>query len=632
MYNFIITKSIILAMIVFYLVKLILDLKFKQFIKRNTRFISDDNADILKSIKFKWALDPKQQIFNIDNFEYPNGVDFHKPLVEIKQSTPYKFDIYSNGDLLLTRSCLPRYTYTDWGCSKNPSCINKMEDEFVADNTNKYIIFQCAGNGDIKSTYSCYSNESYPLQIPCGDNNPCYNKDDGFVSAVVGNKTYTYTVCKNGLPVTQYCNKYEEFFNFKSKKCDIAPVQCKNLSPDEHVSFDSENYKIFCQKNEFGYLMVNFKKHNIICKPIVGSCVVGSHDEAVCVPGLWTTSPMYRKCINGIWNYFSCIQESNSENTTSNYNQIITDIWDNLHDGVLFVPPKINHSMFDYKSQSCVQFIYDKHFKKVPLLYVDPIMALDDYILPTFQYDIASKTKEVSEKRFTIHYNDYEETDQQSNKNDVYTDYDIQKCTENYDRYIKKNNEKEFLGVITIAYGNVILSCRYKKPINKLIVDTTINTDYWGRQKHGPASFKNKSGIIHRCNSNQTLYKFILTCVDHVCSRSDYFIPSNYNKDIPSVSLTYDSKRLALCSRSGQNIGIMPLKDHKIIGNLKKYCRNKRKVITHPYLNMIYDCDKKSIVNTISQRDKTLDTFIIDKDSIFKNDINAMHLYFLHGN
>lgn len=627
-------KLVLLVFIVFFMVKIVLEIKCKFSLNRQLRFIPSEDV---RSVEFKWLGDPLDKIYTVDTFKFPvekrASVDF-----EIKKTNSKRFDIFLNKKLLVSRQCFDDYVYTNLGCQASSACENKTKHEYVIDKMNKYIIHKCDGNGDILESYACHSkSDQYDLPFPCGDSNICFDKPDGHI--LPGTSTHSYKICSNGMPKERLCDVYEEYFDVSMSKCIQAPDVCKQLNKNESYVYKSS---LVCFKNENGILNVHpFSNNeniedNKICHTVKGNCdPYFSHDSAVLVPKLWTTSQFYKKCIGNFWNLHFC---DSLGCVAFNRNIILKSLEEAIPESIIYMLPNLdNIKVFDEKHQSCVCFDYTKHFlnNEIPLLLTDPLMENDSKLLPQYFFNwktqVKSKAPITSAAAKINHtFNNFETIEDFDRSTFNVMDTDM--CTNSYNEYKTKKGLSEFLGLITVAYNDTILSCRHGIPVNKLEVNKIDNPQFWGRVKINSNSYRDGQGNVVNCNKSQTLHKYILTCVDHSCTRADYIYPFNYPLNYYTTSVTYN-KQYSLCSRNGRNHALKgPVAGSNLLNKLSKYCTKKTGIYVHPYLNIPLSCNKSvDILNSISHRDKRLHTFTMKPNSIFKKDINALNLHFLQG-
>src|SRR5436190_2532768 len=259
MFSLTMIKSVGLAIVVFYIVRTVLHLKFKLFLNNYLEHLPSGDPQILESLEFKWG--------NVSTAHTANGFEYTPPIYDNIQTVKFRpahnaadeFEICANENVVVRRKCLIGYTPTSFGCSKNSSCVGRSLDDHVGDVINPNTVHKCDGHGDVLNTITCKED--------CAEN-PCFNKDDGFVVANSAN-TYSYMICSNGLPVVRKCNNKEEYFDLKTQHCRPAPFQCKNLIPGDSISFQHiGKFNVFCDKNESGSLTVRIKKMNK-CSPII---------------------------------------------------------------------------------------------------------------------------------------------------------------------------------------------------------------------------------------------------------------------------------------------------------------------------------------------------------------------------
>lgn len=394
----------------------------------------------------------------------------------------------------------------------------------------------------------------------CSKTNACLDKKDGDIVADSRNKNILYK-CDGHTGVRDIISSYDE------KPMDIEVVKSITNVENEKLSGNCDSHKAV----------------------------------AVNIPDMWTSSEMYKQCVDAFWNFKFCPKVKN----TNNYSKVLEEIRDVLDDGILYRPLNQDVSVFDENTQKCIPFDYARHYKngKIPLLYNDIVMFDHSNILPTVVYNSLTKTKESTP---SLH----------ENRN--YNDRDKEECFLQYQEYT--NGVGEFLGLLTVAYSDVILSCRCGKPVNKLVVDQNKNPSFWGRASFGENSYTDKKHNIHICKGH--LHRFIPTCVEDIeCVNADGLIPLKS----PSVGIANDFD-INFCSKTGR---LQYTLQHNI--RIDKFCKNSKEYRVHPYYNIPIDCKKKKIRRDLSFRNLSLNTFKIKNDSIFKNDINALNLHFFEG-
>lgn len=691
MFILLVIKALLLMIIIFFVVKAILDEKSNNFIKKKLGFISLNTKKKLNSVKFKWLTNQhaNEKVFTLDNFDFfKNGGsdvdsgDDDKPVFVTAEKTvggggnKQTFDIFVNKTPVVSRDCLTGYEYTYLGCSKNVGCQGKGAYEYAVDKQNRYVIYKCDGNNNILETHTCYPNRliagaEYEIpNIACGNANFCFDKADGFARPDVSTKTYSYFICNDGIPVEKHCNKYDEYFDTIKLRCVLAPPQCRQLKSGESVVFLA-NYYTVCHKNEDRSLNVQVFKPDKATECITtGNCSSVNdkfaHSVESLTPSLWTSSQYYKKCVNNFWTIYFCHGDTTNVISSHQRDTLIQEMQNSFTDGMLYTLPQLDHiNVFDEKNQICVNFDYIKHFnnQELPLVYTDPLMIADAKRMPLFAYGYKARTSSSSSsaaeavpvvnliaenndsnKFLTINdgYSDLlqRKHDDGDSSLPTYNDRDRDMCSKNYLKYLGEKKLGMFLGVLTTVYSDVILSCRFGKPVWKMVVDKNANLNFWGTEMLKGDKYKLKKGKIIKCGKKKTLHKFIATCVDHKCSRADFIYPSNYFKSYPTLSVTY-SNLYSFCTRNGNSLfdgdksNLRPVKNSKLLKQLTKYCLDKIPGYwVHPYLNIPINCKQNKeaeILNDRSHRDESLKTLVVEPDSIFKDDVQALHLHFLPG-
>lgn len=320
------------------------------------------------------------------------------------------------------------------------------------------------------------------------------------------------------------------------------------------------------------------------------------------IPNTWSSSTMYKQCIDYFWNFKFCPKVNNF----NNYSKVLEEIRDSFDLGILYRPLYVDSMVFDENEQKCNPFDYKKYYRngEIPLVYNDRFMFEQSNVLPTMVYNTVTK------KLITKKKSDFEDTN--------YNNQDKKECLTQYQEYVK--NFGDFFGILTVAYSNIILSCRCGKPVNKIAIDKNQYPNFWNRSYFGEGSFTDGKHNIHICQNY--LHKFIPTCVTDIeCVNADSLIPFKS----PSVGIT-ENEKISFCSNMGQLQETLP---EQI--KLDKFCKDFKTIRVHPYYNIPIDCKNKRIHTNISHRDVITNTLKIKNDSIFKNDLNALNLHFFSG-